>query len=158
MKADLTNTLNIEKGKYKKGEIVWVREPAKVEDVSSDGLAIVCEYKADGKRIEIDTPERFLPDMKTGKMKRWIEERQSVPNGCIKEMARIFLEITDVRVERLRDIEKEDYEREGYPKFFCNKNPLNWFAEQWDKTAPYGYKWKDNPYVFVYSFKRREDV
>lgn len=30
------------------------------------------------------------------------------------------------------------------------------FMEFWNSTAKDGYKWKDNPYVFVYEFKRIE--
>jgi len=29
----------------------------------------------------------------------------------------------------------------------------NDFIELWNKTAPKGYKWEDNPFVFVYEWE-----
>lgn len=140
---------------YNTGEKIWVREPAKVVDyiIEEHNDKIKFSYKADNKKNIINIPNRIIKDFDFPK---WILNKQGVPNGCIREMARIFLIITNVRVERLRDMELEDYLQEGYLKFFCNKNPLNWFKDTWSKTAQKGYKWEDSPFVYVYEFKRIE--
>ena len=85
--------------------------------------------------------------------------------------ARIFLKVTNVRVERLQDISEDDLEKEGIVSYSekwenmeckCTKNNrcqrycdrrLD-FINLWSSTAKDGYKWEDNPYVFVYEFER----
>ncbi|MFK5938700.1 MAG: hypothetical protein QM497_09950 [Sulfurimonas sp.] len=159
--------------KYQKGDIVWVREPAKILGYSYDMLMLNFKYIADNKIEFIETPDRFLPTPEKNAPK-WIYKHQGIPNGCIKEMARIFLKITDVRVERLQDISYEDILKEGFPidsyemkntlKLYSNDTngeidfeedrASEWWKIIWDKTAEKGYKWEDNPYVFVYEFER----
>ena len=82
-----------------------------------------------------------------------------------KEYARIFLKVTNVGVEKLQDILVGDIIAEGYcnpdctnhsnPHYFSNM-AKKWWANLWNSTAKDGYKWEDNPYVFVYEFKRIE--
>lgn len=86
-----------------------------------------------------------------------------------KEAARIFLEVTNVRVERLRDISEEDAIAEGFgpvindkypaPGKFINHlnnhhmfNAICSFASMWVKLNGKG-AWKANPWVWVYDFK-----
>jgi hypothetical protein len=95
--------------------------------------------------------------------------------------ARIFLEITAVRVERLQDISRQDakaegiieeefYPDEGYPLslgYTCEfekvrldeprglwNTPQKAFKELWDSIAKPGERWEDNPWVWVYEFRR----
>ena len=74
-----------------------------------------------------------------------------------KEYARIFLKVTNVRVERLQDITFDDIEKYGI-KFNLKINGKNKFKILWNSTAKDGYKWEDNPYVFIYEFERIHDV
>lgn len=92
-----------------------------------------------------------------------------------REAARIFLRVTDVRVERLQCITLEQAHMEGQPR--CNgglavcggpqscqdceadaKNAVRWFSGIWDSTikpadrATLG--WEANPWVWVISFER----
>ena len=153
-------------GKYQKGNIVWVREPVSIESIYRDDDtydSTKIKYIADGKVVDyFEMPEKHID-------KKWHINCQGVPNGCIKEMARIFLEITDVRVEKIQDISDNDIFKDGFSDFvivdglsrFSPKAPKRWWKNLWDKTAPKGYKWDDNPYVFVYSFKivtDKEDI
>lgn len=83
-----------------------------------------------------------------------------------KEAARIWLKVTDVRVERLNDITDKDAEREGaqpdYPfDYDVDKWPnLEHFKKIWNSTIKESdidrYGWDANPYVFVIEFERCE--
>ncbi len=76
-----------------------------------------------------------------------------------KEAARIWLRVTDVRVERLQDIMKDEpgpenqIVKEGC-KYGCN------FIAVWESTVKKSechlYGWDANPWVFVYEFERIE--
>jgi hypothetical protein len=69
-----------------------------------------------------------------------------------------------VRVERLQDISVRDIEkatgwrREIYSYSNKNKAFFKDYRDFWNSTAKDGYKWEDNPYVFVYEFERVYDV
>jgi len=83
-----------------------------------------------------------------------------------KEAARIFLKVTDVRVERLEDISDIGCEAEGIrPSVDGNgqdwrENENGWhrtFRQEWDSIyKEKGYGWDTNPWVFVYKFVRGE--
>ena len=78
-----------------------------------------------------------------------------------REAARIFLRVTGVRVERLRDINldppgpKNQVVREGL-NYLCD------FIAVWERTikpadrAAYG--WGVNPWVWVISFERAKEI
>ena len=74
-------------------------------------------------------------------------------------MARIFLKVTNVRVERLQDISVRDIEKEtGWRReiySYSNKNKAfrRDYCDFWNSTAKDGYKYLDNPYIFVYTFE-----
>ena len=147
------------KPKYKVGDILYVREPAKVVSPPVETCKkLTFKYLADNKTTEI-----FL-DNDFDYSKKWIQRCQGVPNGCLKEMARIFLKVTNVRVERLQDISVRDIEKEsGWRReiySYSNKNKafLRDYCDFWNSTAKDGYRWEDNPYVFVYEFERIHDV
>lgn len=83
-----------------------------------------------------------------------------------KEIARIFLRVKDVRVERLQDITADECPMEGvWPLAACTVGERDTyyrgkFAELWDSTikpadiATYG--WDANPWVWVIKFERCE--
>ena len=76
-------------------------------------------------------------------------------------MARIFLKVTNVRVERLQDMSHENLLAEGFDfKYFDTKKKdkgfFSWWINLWNSTSKDGYKWEDNPFVFVYEFERIE--
>ena len=81
-----------------------------------------------------------------------------------KKVARIFLRVTDVRVERLQDITSEQICREGIicedPYILNGIEKRYAFQSVWDSTvkksdlAKYG--WDANPWVWVIEFERVE--
>lgn len=83
-----------------------------------------------------------------------------------KEAARIWLKVTDVRVERLQEITDKDAEREGaqpdYPfDYDVNKWPnLEHFKKIWNSTIKKSdldrYGWNASPWVWVIEFERYE--
>jgi hypothetical protein len=91
-----------------------------------------------------------------------------------KEAARMWLRVTDVRVERLQEMKNEDFEKEGIENY-CKKCKALFsecdtclndgsmeedFIETWDSTIKKSdldrYGWEANPYVFVIEFERCE--
>lgn len=83
-----------------------------------------------------------------------------------KEAARIWLKVTDVRVERLQEITDKDAEQEGaqpdYPfDYAVDKWPnLEHFKEIWNSSIKKSdldrYGWDANPWVWVVEFERCE--
>lgn len=83
-----------------------------------------------------------------------------------KEAARIWLKVTDVRVERLQDINGQDVLKEGlnshvHPQAFyfdCNQREM--FENLWNSTIKKSdldrYGWGANPWVWVIEFERCE--
>ena len=68
-----------------------------------------------------------------------------------KEAARIFLRVTDVRVERLKDITATQAMNEGFADW-------NDFVKLWNSTINSAdrtsYGWETNPWVWVVQFER----
>ena len=94
-----------------------------------------------------------------------------------KEAARIWLKVTDVRVERLQDIIEEEAKREGAVKCYEEVRPdeedpvicqsldnggyyVYGFKAIWNSTIKKAdlprYGWDANPWVWVIEFKRCE--
>lgn len=81
-----------------------------------------------------------------------------------KEAARIWLKVTDVRVERLQDITSEQIGREGveveYPHVLNGEEKRYAFSTLWNNTIKKSdidrYGWDANPWVWVIEFERCE--
>ncbi|HIE8539004.1 TPA: hypothetical protein ACXPXP_003271 [Klebsiella pneumoniae] len=132
------------------GDRIWVREAFRVHSRATDVATLV--YKASERnswteqtrRVPVAvcnkpaTPEKWTPSLH---MPRWA--------------SRILLEITGVRVERLRSMSQDDARAEGV---IAASGPMEAglaFREQWDSI--YGEEsWKANPWVWVIEFKRVE--
>ena len=79
-----------------------------------------------------------------------------------KEAARIWLKVTDVRVERLREISGEDLIKEGIDLFQSSyvRVAFDEFKNIWNSTIKKSdldyYGWSANPWVWVIEFERCE--
>ena len=152
--------------KYSVGEKIWVKEPARLTGVGLGKLCFEFEFTADNTKAGIITPYKYLEydeeieDISTAKCPKWLNEnneRNMIQNGCIQEMARLYLVNIGTKIERLQDIAYEDMQKEGYSEVAMNSiGGLNWFQKSWNKATQKGYKWEDNPFVYVYDFKRVE--
>lgn len=74
--------------------------------------------------------------------------------------ARIFLKVTDVRVERIQDITKDDIKAEGIQLGADNGAWNGWhdrFQSLWEKINGPG-SWHNNPWVWVIEFERIQNV
>jgi hypothetical protein len=70
--------------------------------------------------------------------------------------SRLTLEVTGVRVERVRDISEKDAKAEGYPGRSVTNGfagPVEWFRSLWDEINPKT-PWSTSPWVWVVLFKR----
>ena len=108
--SDNGMTQIVRKPKYKINDVLYVRETWSTHYiVESNGELVYC-YKADG----LDLKAECLP----GENNRWYPSIH-MP----KEAARLFLRVTNVRVERLQDITEEQAMLEGVPCF--DHYPIN---------------------------------
>lgn len=136
---------------YQLGDILYVREKwhkytKRVGEGKSCHLAEFYGYKASIANSE-DSDEPWKPSI-------------HMP----KEAARIWLKVTDVRVERLRDITLEQIGREGveveYPHVLNGEEKRYAFSALWNSTIKKSdidrYGWDANPYVWVIEFERCE--
>lgn len=133
---------------YQIGQTLWVRETWCID---TDGF----HYKADNNYIALKElggwkPSIFMP----------------------KEACRLFLKVTNIRVERLQDISLEDCIAEGissaWTKEDGKRTDLCWsgntirpekeyFHQLWNFiNEKRGYPWESNPYVWGIEFKRIE--
>ncbi|HID6520224.1 morphogenetic protein [Klebsiella aerogenes] len=136
----------------KPGDRIWVRETFRVHSRATDVATLV--YKASVRnswteqthRVPVSvcnkpaTPEKWTPSLH---MPRWA--------------SRILLEITDVRVERLKSISDGDAMHEGCSTADMKSGDCvaDVFARLW--ASIYGAEsWKANPWVWVIEFKRIE--
>ena len=132
---------------YKPRDILYVRETW--GEGYAEGTYI---YKADDKLAELPTFK------KTSK----ILYHPSI--HMPKEAARIWLKVTDVRVERLQEIDgkgclKEGIEEESL-KYVGDEFVKGMFHDLWDSTIKKSdldrYGWEANPWVWAIEFERCE--
>jgi hypothetical protein len=136
--------------KYQKGDILWVRETF---TKTKDDKYI---YRADP----------MFDDCGKGDF-AW---SWTSPIFLPRTAARIFLEVKNVRIERIQEITDEDAKAEGIFRELCvsvadcghdcggceSGAPYSLhFKRLWDHlNAKRGYPWDSNPWVWVYEFMR----
>lgn len=142
--------------KYKVGDVLWVRETYNTElamkgEENEVGKTNFYVYKADAQREYQDIIYKWKPSI-------------FMP----REAARLFLKVTEVRVERLQDISEEAAISEGVSRY--PKSPIYGYKNYCDETnfvlsAKESFEtlwkkingetsWNENPYVWVIGFER----
>ena len=144
---------------YQPGDILWVRE---TWGMASDLLGAV-----PGPVYMADYSESELQHLRA-KGYRW---KPSI--HMPREVARIFLRVTGVRVERLQEITEDDAKAEGAVKSYPYTDPAtgktsfmqdeqgtyrSGFSNIWDSTIKpadrIAYCWESIPWVWVIEFKQ----
>ena len=147
----------VEVSPYQPGDILWVRETwqridaAVGLDLELDGYAYVYRASENGEAWarEIENwkwrPSIYMP----------------------KEAARIFLQVTGIRVERVQDITGFDCVNEGIDTLDILENTPGsdfegyarlQFSKLWDNlNAKRGYGWQTNPWVWVIEFQKQKE-
>ena len=158
------------------GDILYVRESVfqgvgRYLDVSGETVCVLTndfEYYADGLHEKDHWKDKYE--------NTWMHRRPSI--HMPKEAARIWLKVTDVRVERLQSITVEGAIREGAEGEKCHHTntgafgctdcmntgwiepPQVEFMQIWNSTIKESdldcYGWDANPWVWVIEFERCE--
>jgi DNA-directed RNA polymerase subunit H (RpoH/RPB5) len=137
------------------GDVLWVRETwahTSQLNINSEDVNYGYVYKADGQPWEDYEGWRWRPSI-------------HMP----REAARLFLRITNVRVERLQEISEEDAINEGVERKHGNALEIQWKCYGNDNAAffspSYSFRtlwqsingpesWEANPWVWVVEFER----
>jgi len=131
---------------YQPGDILWVKETWGIHEcakcmVGIPALGGVCTCKP-----------VYKADYQWPILIKWRS-----PVTMPREEARLFLRVTDVRVQRVQDITSSDIEQEGVDTEGLNTGE-EWkyaFSQLWDSiNAKRGYGWDANPWVWAYTFEQ----
>jgi hypothetical protein len=137
------------------GDILWVRETWLYWELFKAYV-----YKAD------DNDKLFLSFGQTIDNAKWKPSIFMPKDAC-----RIYLRLTDVRIERLQDISEDDAKAEGLSFWQLDKrtgykdylakdiryfeNPIESFKSLWQSIHG-NQSWDNNPWVFAIEFERIE--
>jgi hypothetical protein len=148
----------------KPGDILWVREASAVTYSTAPKMKRTVWYKADNPEIPANVKFKWKPSI-----------------HMLRGSARIFLKITDIKVERVQDISEEDAVAEGlkclskdggttykygipdsdglpgtdntgWPWQECDTSAKKAFQKLWHKING-EQSWTDNPWVWCVSFE-----
>lgn len=129
---------------YKVGQRLWVRETFRL--TAFERYQATVEYAADS------TTQKLIPAVLPVTV--GLKWRPSI--FMPKWASRITLEVTAVRVERLKDISWEDAIKEGFRVDGSEIGVLDKFQSLWDKINGKKHPWASNCWVWVVEFRRIE--
>ena len=152
-----TATCHFLKPPYEIGEILYIRETWGIQSAHRFECDVKIAYKAGGELNKIQFCNR--KDYDDFVFNKRIGDGRWYPSIHMpKEAARIFLRVTDVRVERLNNANYFDCLAEGIPYRQYEKDIIHDFQVLWDSTIKpsdiHKYGWDANPYVWVIEFER----
>ncbi len=134
------------------GDRIWVRETYRVHGKATDVATLV--YRASVRNSWTEQTHRVPVDV----CNKPVSEKWTPSIHMPRWASRILLEITDVRVERLRDMSEADAKAEGASPAMYKITPPEavyrvGFGDIW--RGIYGQEnWLSNPWVWVIEFKR----
>ena len=145
------------------GDILYVQETWKVDSVSDHNKDMAIDFKAlQSGYSQAEIVCKFTDDRYKKFRKFYQKNGWQSPYFLPKEAARIFLEVTDARVERLQDITVEGAIQEGVT--IPHADGINKGKERvgfqilWNSTIKKQdlakYSWQADPFIWVYEFKR----
>ena len=162
------------KVRYNVGDIIWVRETwmPYLRGTDNNGWRNIIKFKADGHEIDVPEDETEWFDKLTKDGKYTYKSSMFLK----RKFARIFLEITEIGIERLNDISERDamaegiveVTKDGIIKKYCVLDDGDISTTEW-KYMPYTAKecyknlweningtrtWDLNPFVWRIAFKR----
>ena len=148
---------------YRVGDHLWVREThtwftLAENEVPIAGLGENQRRRPDGVPVHMLYRADAIREGWDDQVSSW-----SPSIHMPKWATRIWLEIIDVRVERVQDITEEGAQAEGaewLPVHPGNStNYIRSFADLWDSIyAKQGLGWNVNPWVFAITFERAEEA
>ena len=149
------------KAPYKVGDILYVKETWKKYD----------KMVGTGDECHLESFIDYKADKNTEVSSGFFESKWKSSTCMPKAVARIFLKVTNVRVERLQDITKTDARNEGVRDPYDYIDSLYWeqvsgldyeigaFTRFWNATLKKeNHSWDANPYVWVIEFEKIEKV
>ena len=153
---------------YRLGDALYVREAWRIWRAHRYDADAHIEFKAGGEGVVLRFPNGCTDSANRDDYDRFIHKwgvRENKWHPSIhmpREAARVFLRVTDVRVERLQDIKCSGVVLEGVltppEKMFSREESLARMKKAWNSTikkADYAlYGWEANPWVFVIEFER----
>ncbi len=120
------------------GDQLWVRETWAIDHAPLEHDWLV--YRADGH--ELETTKKWKPSI-----------------HMFRKYSRITLEITEIKVERVQDMDRAAAFLEGCPQSVGGPDgdmlaAHIWFVNLWDSiNKRRGFGWESNPWVWVVKFK-----
>lgn len=132
---------------YPPGTRLWVRETWQKNYWNEAMIPNKYAYKA--------SPETWIYFSEEEKR---LKKKWRSPRFMPKAAARLWLEVKNVRVERIKEISNEDILAEGINDLGSYGANYDYFANEiWDSiNAKRSYPWRSNPWVWVYEFMRTE--
>lgn len=115
------------------GDEFWIRESVEITKITKlkNKNLINFKYCIDGVEVfDFEIPQEH-------KNKKWIGVGAKIPNGCLKEMARLYCVVTDINISPLQDISIDNIIKEGYN----NKEIIHNFEYNDQLSRYYNKKW-----------------
>ena len=158
--------------KYAAGDTLWVREAWNAFDFSQDGDDAWPTRKIPTVAEMNEEPCRFGPPQivfrESERARKFFGDQKWRPSIHMPRWAsRITLRVTDVRVERLRDISNDDAIAEGVKLKMIRgcqsigehqteplmETSISAFQSLWDSINAKTHPWESNPWVVAYTFE-----
>lgn len=145
------------KSPYQSGDILYVREGGIIQSMKNFDKRVKIYFPADDSLVEFKvTPDEYE------RLSKFPENKKISPYWLTKQESRIFLKVTDVRVERLQDITIDGIRTEGLPSMAVHAGDMEIALAEWrilwDSTIKKSdrdlYGWGANPWVWVIEFER----
>lgn len=151
------------------GDVLYIKENFSILDYGESDKTVQIMYE------DATTSLKTLDDREWGKFMKWQDKTGKKSKlFMFRSLARYFLKIENIRVERVQEISSRDVLAEGVKGVLCidcdalidlhhagkvhyEKEPIEVFYDLWDKINGKRAPWKDNPWLWVINFSRIEN-